>query len=359
MTKKSKNKKNKKIISNIHKSTVKEEMQVQLHYQVGHCVIVRKGVKDPDYDIEIGGWKGKIYDIEDKNSTDPLLSIEWDYKTQSKMPISIIKACEKDNLDYTKMSLFASDVEPVMLAEKKEKSKIILTTMTKDIYMLARIHYDLFDKEKIQLIFSKLQCMQYDNIQDRWVWLYEAEAKKLKFKGSYHEIPKERRPIILGSFYLKNKEKMYLNVNSFDRANKAVVFFDKYFPRTAAKVTDIIVLNKIFDFFDGNLPKHEEYFDQESIEIKDPERIINTLKNTTSSFKNPVEKLRAALTLLENDCKQTLPEVERFPIHFYEEGITGLDGSLTMRETIALQHWNGNKDYSFYDLMQKIIPTLS
>lgn len=355
-SKKNRRLKNKKTLSNVHKSEVREEIQTQFHYQVGHFVIVKKGVRDPDYEIEIGGWKGKIYDIE--NADDPLLCIEWDYETQSNVPISIIKACEKDNLDYTKMSLFASDVEPVMLAEKKEKNKILLSTMTKEIYMLARIHYDLFDKEKMQQIFSKLRCMEYDNIQDRWVWLYEAEAKKLKFKGSYHEIPKERRPIILGSFYSKNEEKMDLNVNSFDRAKKAVVFFDKYFPRTVAKVIDITVLNKVFDFFDGNLPKHEDYFDQGSIEIKDPEKIINELKNITSSIENPVEKLEAALTLCENESKQILPEVERFPIHFYEDGINGLDVSLTMRETIALQHWKGNKDYSFYDLMQQIIPKM-
>jgi len=200
--------------------------------------------------------------------------------------------------------------------------------------------------------------VKFDNIQNRWVWLYEAEAKKLKFKGSYHEIPKERRPIILGSFYSKNEEKMYLNVNSFDRAKKAVVFFDKYLPRTIAKVTDITVLNKIFDFFDGNMPRHEDYFDQESIEINDQQKIINQLKNTTSSIKNPEEKLKAALTIFENNSKEPFPEVERFPIHFYEDGLTGLDGSLIMRETIALQHWNGNKDYSFYDLMQKIIPKM-
>lgn len=358
MGKKSKNKKkkklkNKKILSNTHKSEVIEEIQAEFHYKVGHSVVVKKGVRDPDYDIEIGGWKGKIYDIE--NADDPLLSIEWDYETQSKMPIPIIKACEKDNLDYTKMSLLASEVEPEMPAEKQDKNKILLKTMTQEIYMLARIHYDLFDKEKIQLIFSKLRCMEYDNIQGRWVWLYKAEAKKLKFKGSYYEIPKERRPIILGSFYSKNDDEMYLNVNSFDRAKKAVVFFDKYIPRTVAKVTDMEVLNKIFDFYDGNLPKHEDYFDKEPIEIKDPGRTINELKNITSSIKNPLEKLEIALTHIENNFKQPLSEAERFPIHFYEDGITGLEGSLTMRETIALQHWKGNKDYTFYDLMQQII----
>ena len=360
MDKKSKNKKKKKlnskgILSKAHKSEVTEEIQAKFHYEVGHSVVVKKGVRDPDYNVEIAGWKGKIYDIE--SADDPLLSIEWDYQTQRKMASSMIKACEKDNLDYTKMSLFTSQVEPEMPAEKQDKNRILLKTMTQEIYMLARIHYDLFDREKIQLIFSKLRCMAYD-IEDRWVWLYKDEAKKLKFEGSYYEIPKERRPIILGSFYSKNDDEMYLNVNSFDRAKKAVVFFDKYIPRTVAMVTDIEILNKIFDSYDGNLPRHEDYFDKGPIEIEDPERSINELKDIIPSIKNPLEKLEIALTYMENSAKEPLPKVERFPIHFYEDGITGLEGSLTMREVIALQHWNGNKDYTFYDLMQQIIPKM-
>lgn len=354
--KKSKKLKSKGILSKACKGEVKEVIQAQFHYKVGHCVVVKKGVRDPDYDIEIGGWKGKIYDIE--RADDPLLSIEWDYETQRKIPISMIKACEKDNLDYTKMSLLASEVEPAMPADKQGKNRILVKTMTQEICMLARIYYDLFDKEKVQLIFSKLRCMAYD-IQGRWLRLYKDEAKKLKFQGSYYEIPKERRPIVLGSFYTRNVNEMCLNVNSFDRAKKAVVFFDKHIPRTAAMVTDIEVLNKIFDSYDGKPPRHEDYFDKEPIKIRDPEATINELNNITSSIKNPAEKIRVAFTHMENSAKEPLPEVERFPIHFYEDGMTGLEGSLTMREVIALQHWRGNKDYTFFDLMKRIIPKMA
>jgi len=134
---------------------------------------------------------------------------------------------------------------------------------------------------------------------------------------------------------------------------------DKYFPRTVAKLTYITVLNRVFNFFDGNLPKHEDYFDQESIVIQEPERMLNEIEDSTSSMKNPMEKLKTALTILENICKQALPEVERFPIHFYEDGISALDGRLVLRETVALQHWKGNKDYSSYDLIQETIPKMA
>jgi hypothetical protein len=361
MKKRSKKKKKKKlrknkILNNLHKSELIGETQTKFYYKIGQSVIVKNGVPDPDYGTEIGGWKGKIYNIE--NADDPFIDIEWDYETQEKIPKSQIKACEKNNLDYTKMRLLASDVEPDSSSEKKDDNKILLKTMTQEIYMLARIYYDLFDREKVQTIFSKLRCMDFDTTRDCWVWLYKAETEKLKFEGSYYDIPIEHRPIILGLFHSNNDDEMYLNVNSFERAKKAIVFFDKYIPRTVAKVTDMEVLNKIFDSYDGTLPNHDDYFENKHKEIIDQERTINELKSITSSTKNPLEKLEVALKHLENSSKQSLPELERFPIHFYEDGLAGLEGCLPMRETIALQHWAGNKDYTFYDIMQKIIPKM-
>ena len=360
MTQKRKNKKNKKLKKknnsrNVCKRLLKEETQSEFQYPLGHFVKVKKGVNDPDYGIDIEGWKGKIYEIENENSEDPLLSIEWDAETVRKIPIPIIKACEKDDLDYEKMSLFASEVESAIPENEKAGNKTLVTTMTQEPYMLARIHYDLFDGLKIQDVFSSLNCMAYDRIKDRWVWLYEAEARKIKFKASYYDIPKERRPIILGSFYSMYEEEMYLDVNSFERAEKAILFFDRYLKRTVAKVSDITVLNKIFDHYDGNLPNHADYFEKRPIVANDPEKLMKRLKNEMASIKNPLEKLHASLAVMETENRKALAEVEKFPTHFYTNGIKGLRGSLAARETIAMEHWKGNKDYSFYDLFKKII----
>ena len=360
MTKKKKNKKNRKLRKkndrrNVSRMLMKEDTQSKFQYQLGHFVKVKKDVNDPDYGIDIEGWKGKISEIENENSDDPLLGIEWDAETLRKIPVPIIKACEKDNLDDAKMSLFASEVESAMPENEKAGNKVLVTTMTQEPYMLARIHYDLFDGLKIQDVFSSLNCMAYDRIKDRWVWLYEAEAMKIKFKASYHDIPKERRPIILGSFHSVHEEQMYLDVNSFERAEKAILFFDRYLKRTVAKVSDITVLNKIFDRYDGNLPKHSDYFDQRPTIANDPEKLMKRLKDEMASIQNPLEKLHASLAVMETENRKTLPEVERFPTHFYTDGIKGLRGSLAARETIAMEHWEGNKDYSFHDLFEKIV----
>ena len=174
----------------------------------------------------------------------------------------------------------------LMKSSKKTDSTTFLTTMTSEPHMLARINYNLINKEKIQQIFSKLKCMDYDSTHDRWVWLYDGEAKKIKFNVKYHQIPKEIRPIILGYFFSKSNETMYLDVDSFDRAKEAIEFFHKYIPVTVSKATDIIILNRLFDSYDETPPKHEDYFDKSHIEMKNTEKVLNELQNSVSSIED-------------------------------------------------------------------------
>lgn len=244
------------------------------------------------------------------------------------------------------------------MSQGGNEDRRLLTTMTKEIYMLARLHYDLLDSEKIHRVFLKLRCMKHDPFRDRWVWLYEAEAKRLKFKGAYKDIPIERRPIVLGSFFFRSKGEMILDLNSFDRAIKAVVFFNKYLPSKAAKVKDITILNKFHDASKGFVPKHQDYFDKGLEEMIDPDGLIDNLKRATSTIENPMEKANAAYSLMMEESQKSISEVERMPIHFYEDGISSLKGRLSLRETIATQHWQGNSDYSFNNVFEQILPLI-
>ena len=110
---------------------------------------------------------------------------------------------KKSEKHLNKNHVYERDVEPAKEDIDEKKDKVLLVTLTKEPVQLARIHYDLFDNVKIQKIFAKLRCMAYDQKQDRWLWLYDSEARTLKFQASYSEIPKKRRPLVLGSFFSK------------------------------------------------------------------------------------------------------------------------------------------------------------
>ncbi len=328
-----------------------EVININYNFKVGYTVRVRKGVKDPDYGFDIGGWQGEIEDIE--KGDNPLVHIQWDSETIRNMPDKLLKACDEDNLDYNRMALNESDI---LLVRDPGWEKGLFATMTKEYYMLARLHYKMFDMKKIEKIFLKMKCMAFDSNQTRWVWLYEGEAKKLKFKGSYSDIPKERRPIVLGSFFLRNEKEIYLNTNSFDRAIAAILFFDKYIPQKVARVTHITILNKIFDYLvEGKTPRHEEYFDNESPKYEDGEKKMMELAEELSEISNPVQRVSNAIERLEELAKKPFDEVETLPIHYYEDGISGLRSSLNIRKTVALRHFMGETDYTAHDIFKEVV----
>ena len=74
---------------------------------------------------------------------------------------------------------------------------------------------------------------------------------------------------------------------------------------------------------------------------------MQMISGAVSSIEDPAEKMKFALSKLEEDAKKPLAEVEKFPVHFYEDGISALEGRLVMRQTIALNHWHGNEDYTY------------
>jgi hypothetical protein len=356
----------------------------------GDSVIVKKGVVDPDYGNTIEGWTGIVVEKTKTDDADPLICVQWDSKTLKRMPRSIIEVSENNGLDWTGMYLKMSDLEHTKsdLKEKKQvvmrtieniskkyrldkimnrnkensqeisrckKENTYLVTMTGEPYQLVRIHFSVHNKNKVLEKLTQLNCITYNEHQNIWRWVYKDEAKSLKFKKSY-PLSRKKRPIILGTFHFgPTIHQMYLNVTSFERATKGIIFFDKHIKRSHAKVTDIEVVNKLFKAVQAGLPHHDDYFDIQKTQKTLPEVLINRLSMIASSIDDTRIRSDLSFSYLEKIAKEPLAEVERFPIYYYEDGIEKIQTSLRMRQFIALQHWNGRTDYTFYDLSHEII----
>lgn len=85
--------------------------QIHSSYRIGDCVRVKAGIKDPDFGTAIGGWQGRISNI-DKSNDETLVSIQWDSVTLKIIPVAMIEQCEEQGLDWAEMALGANDVEP-------------------------------------------------------------------------------------------------------------------------------------------------------------------------------------------------------------------------------------------------------
>jgi hypothetical protein len=232
--------------------------------------------------------------------------------------------------------------------------KPILATLTGEYFQPVRLHYRVFDHDGLLRVFKKLRCLDYDTTQQRWVWLYDHEAKSLRFQQSYAQIPSYLHPLVIGSFFLRGKDKLLLDLRSCDRATLAVPFFDKRLPRSVTKVTEAEVVNKLFSATENAKLTPDGLFDHQGSTFRDPEAAMQRVIERTAHVQDPEEKLRIALEDMESGAKQPLPEIERFPVHYYEDGIQGFETALQMRQIVALQHWLGNTGYTFFDVFQSM-----
>jgi len=73
---------------------------------IGNSVAVKPGTIDPDFDVDISGWRGRIEEIDRE-----FVLIRWDSPTLKQMPKKLIIDCENENLDWEVMNLYKTDVE--------------------------------------------------------------------------------------------------------------------------------------------------------------------------------------------------------------------------------------------------------
>jgi hypothetical protein len=232
--------------------------------------------------------------------------------------------------------------------------KEIGTTVTGEIFQPVRLHYQVFNYHKIEKDFNRLRCIEFDTSRNRWVWLYNEEAKSINFENKFSSIPEEIRPIIIGSFVWKSADALVLDVRSYERALEALKFFDKEISRSTAMATHCSVVNRIFEVSASAASNFDSFFEnnEDMIEIK-PEETIARMKKAFLPINNQ-PNVEAITSFLENDLERFF-EVEKFPTHFYENGIKTLHSAFILRRIIAMERWCGNVTYSYRDAFSKLM----
>src|SRR4029453_12576476 len=233
----------------------------------------------------------------------------------------------------------------------------LLMTMTGEIHQPVRLYYQVFDQAAVLKTFAKLRCLDDDQDNQRWVWLYHGEAKKLKFHTSYATIPRKMRPIVLGSFRFPSAQDLTLDVRSWERATHAVVFFDRYLKRSIARVTHAAIVNRLFPYTTDGLPALEGLFAQ--ITTIDGEAILRSMAASVQSIQDPAQRVDKRFRVMEHQSHAQLPAVERFPVHFYEDGIVSLENALRLRQIVAFEHWRGHITCTLGEVIQKVTAGVS
>ena len=233
-----------------------------------------------------------------------------------------------------------------------------LYTSTGEMFQLARVYYQVFNRTTVLGVFKKLHCIDFDSKGNRWVWLFEHEAKKLRLGKSYSQVSKEVRPVVIGSFTFRGEDQMLLDVRSWERATQAIEFFDKRINRRAAQVTNLRIVNKLFE---SSREQVQEFSQQSPDRFFDCDNVVRTGEGLMANIEQlktvqDIETRRQkALALLEQHAKTSLPEVEELATHFYEDGIEPLRVSLKLRQLELIERWNGNGDVNMLNIIQNYI----
>jgi hypothetical protein len=197
--------------------------------------------------------------------------------------------------------------------------------------------------------------MDFQVPHQRWIWNYCKEAADIGLEVAWNDVPLDHIPVILGAFFFKNDHEGFFNFNSFQRATKGISFFAERLPRSVLEVTDMEVYNKLFDGPVDHATVHAEIFDRnpspKSNNVAWEERVALI---ESSGLQNE-EKYKRLIEDSERHAKKPLALIERFQTNFYTDGIEVLKTGLRFREMIATKHWLGNKDFSFWDLVQDVL----
>jgi hypothetical protein len=230
--------------------------------------------------------------------------------------------------------------------------KTVLGNITGELFQPVRLHYQVSDEAGLERALNKLRCLEHDRPRGRRVWLYDHEARRLRFPKSFSEIPETLRPIVIGSFYQRQEGQLILDLRSCERAVAAIPFFDRYLPRKVVRVTQAEVVNKLFSVAGNEKLTPEQLFDHGTSTFIDPAALHQSLVAQAAQGRNPQERMKILMEEIDRRSKHQLPEIERLPVYYYEEDIDSFTAALRLRQIVAMQHWLGNREYTMFDAIK-------
>jgi hypothetical protein len=175
-----------------HKKTQTVHQSLTTDLKVGDCIRVKPGVKDPNYGFDIGGWQGRVTEIETYQPLQVTIMLQWDSISIKHMPASAIRRSEKNGLDWTAMGLYPEEVEKAEPRDAQDDVDEIVEELS------LEHNWDYLGKQGLR-IHKVLQDIDEDNELEAFeTWQEYLEAHlKLPFDAVISE-SQERGPLRAG-----------------------------------------------------------------------------------------------------------------------------------------------------------------
>jgi hypothetical protein len=231
-----------------------------------------------------------------------------------------------------------------MNSPKRSKERRLLATMTNEPFQPIRLYYTIRNPSFVTDRLRALGCVEEVPADRCWRWLFHAEAASLRFAAGYDDVPKERRPIVLGRIRFPKSDCMTLQTNSILRAIEAARFFR---PRLGPEIVAMRcrLVNRCFAADEGSPEELQKTLDRD-VTVIDPRDAEIAFRRQFSGVRSMEDAQCVAAARIERRLKsgEDVPMVEDFPLAPEEETpeFQHLATSLQFRLVRALEHWRGN-----------------
>jgi len=235
--------------------------------------------------------------------------------------------------------------------------KQLLVTLTNEPFQPVRLYYSIPDQESVRKRLGALECLVHAPKERCWQWLFHTEAAALRFGGGYEDVPKERRPILLGRIFYPSNNSMMLQTNSVERAIGAARFFAPYLGPESTAIRCRLV-NRLFAAGEGSLEELMQTLDH-NVGVIDPREAEAAFGRELKGARTMEDVERVAAKSLERrlQSKEDVPLVEDFPLAPEEEtpDFRDLMITLQLRFVRAMEHWRGNTDLTLAALIVRMV----
>jgi hypothetical protein len=198
-------------------------------FNLNEIVRVKPNTQEPDFKkSDLGGWQGRVIEINAEDPDEILLLIEWDTTTLKNMDKIYIKACIREGYDYESMWLDVSDVISVTPSAETDNRSAVVEALE------AEYHWEDLGEQGERIKAVEDACKNDLAIMDHWLAYLESNVT-LPVAAKY--VGDGNRSISFGAV---------ININGFADTNDiyGVVGAAKYQKRSIqVLLCDIEILN--------------------------------------------------------------------------------------------------------------------
>lgn len=239
-----------------------------------------------------------------------------------------------------------------------ETQSFVLTTTTSEPFMLIRLYYTIHNKIVLKNRLAALRCVDFDDSYN-FVINYHYEAKNIGLDVEYDKIPKKLQPIILAKGKIIDKTSMVIDLRSFERGSCIIEFLNRYISRDIAEITHIATFNKMHKVTrktaaDVMNIDYDILFSEEN--VHQPNKGIEQLMSDVEHMTSMEERQKSLVDFMSETATKEPILIEKYPVHYYEDGIDSIKVNLKFQQLLAGEHLNGNKSANMHQLISKIIP---